>query len=287
MEFLFKWYLQKIQCGEHLQFVVPASFRKELLKQNYDSVILGHLGLKKTHEKIRQKFYRFSMKTDIKLHMQACTVCAAEKKPQKSPRAPMGTIPTGAPFDVVATDYIGPFPLIPRGNRYILVITDHFSKYVAVPDQTAEACASKLLNEFIARWGCPLYILSDQCRCYESQIFKKLCRLLETRKLRTSPRNPKYNGQVERYNKTLIKMVKAYLCGEQTEWDRNIGCLAGAYRVTPHESTGFSPNLLTMGREVRMPAELGFLKFNNERIQRCKLWSPRCGKICNAPRDST
>mgnify|MGYP007091315414 FL=1 len=38
-----------------------------------------------------------------------CDICAADQKPVKPiPRTPMGTIKTGAPFDVIATDYLGP-----------------------------------------------------------------------------------------------------------------------------------------------------------------------------------
>ena len=51
-------------------------------------------------------------------------------------------------------------------------------------------------------------------------------------------------------------MIKAYLQGEQENWDLNLGCLAAAYRATPCESTGLTPNLLMLGREVRLPAEL-------------------------------
>ncbi|MEW8547681.1 MAG: hypothetical protein AB2693_29590, partial [Candidatus Thiodiazotropha sp.] len=51
-------------------------------------------------------------------------------------------------------------------------------------------------------------------------------------------------------------MIKAYLCGEQENWDLNLGCLAAAYRACPHESTGLSPNLLMLGRELRIPSEL-------------------------------
>lgn len=51
-------------------------------------------------------------------------------------------------------------------------------------------------------------------------------------------------------------MIKAYLKGEQKEWDRHLGCLAGAYRATIHESTGFSPNMLMFGREVKLPAQI-------------------------------
>ena len=163
--------------------------------------------------------------------------------------------------ETVATDYLGPLPLTDRGNRYILLLTDHFTKYVEilpVPDMTAEVCASKILNEFISRWGCPLSLHSDQGRTYESEVFRQLCRMLEIRKTRTSPRNPRGNGQSERFNRTLLRMVKAYLCGEQSDWDLHLGCLAGAYRATPNESTKLTPNLLTMGREVRLPAELIF-----------------------------
>ena len=123
---------------------------------------------------------------------------------------------------------------------------------------TAEVCAARILNAYVSRWGCPLSIHSDQGRTYESKVFKEMCRMLEVRKTRTSVRNPKGNGQSERFNRTLIRMVKAYLCGEQKNWDLHLGCLAGAYRASPHESTKLTPNLLTLGREVRLPAELIF-----------------------------
>ncbi|CAG2193224.1 unnamed protein product [Mytilus edulis] len=84
----------------------------------------------------------------------------------------------------------------------------------------------------------------------------RLCSLLEIRKTRTSVRNPKGNGQIERFNRSLLAMIKSYLCGEQTDWDLNLGCLAGAYRSTPNESTGLTPNLLMLGREIRLPLEV-------------------------------
>ena len=53
------------------------------------------------------------------------------------------------------------------------------------------------------------------------------------------------------FNSTLVKMIKCYIRNEQTNWDRNLGCLAAAYRSTPQESTNLTPNLLMLGREVR------------------------------------
>ena len=258
---LCKKYSRKDGTGQYLQFVVPSGMKKEVLYQMHDSMVSGHMGTKKTKEKILQRFYWYALKEDVGLYVQRCDTCAADKKPQKIPRAPMGSLQVGAPGDCIATDYIGPLPVTERGNRYILVFTDHFSKNVEVIpvcDMTAEVCADKLLNEIISRWGCPLSIHSDQGRTYESRVFRELCRMLEVRKTRTSVRNPRGNGQVERFNRTLLRMIRAYLCGEQREWDLHLGCIAGAYRATPNEATRMTPNLLTMGREVRLPGELVF-----------------------------
>ena len=114
---------------------------------------------------------------------------------------------------------MGPFLINPRQNRYILVVTDHFTKWVvfAVPDQTAATTANVILNEVIARY--------DLVSNYESVIFKELCRFMEVRKTQTSVKNPKGNGQAEKFNKTLVRMIKAYLKGEQENWDLNLGCL--------------------------------------------------------------
>jgi transposase InsO family protein len=80
----------------------------------------------------------------------------------------------------------------------------------------------RILNDFIAHWGCPLSIHTDQGSAFESKLFKDLCQMLDIRKTRTSSRNPRRNGQVERFNRTLLKMVRAYLAGEQEDWDLNL-----------------------------------------------------------------
>lgn len=74
-------------------------------------------------------------------------------------------------------------------------------------------------------------------------------------KMQCSARNPIGNGQAKSFIKTLVSMIKSYLIGEQ---DLHLSCLAGAYRSTPNEATTMSLNLLTIGRGIRMPADLIF-----------------------------
>ena len=141
----------------------------------------------------------------------------------------------------------------------ILVVTDHLTKWVeifAVLDQTAVTTASVVLNEVITRYGSPLSIHSDLRSDYESKIFKELCKLIEIRKTRTSSRNHKGNEQVEKFNRTLLCIIKAYLKGEQENWVMNLACLAAAFRATSSASSKFTPIMLMLGREVRIPGEI-------------------------------
>ena len=184
-------------------------------------------------------------KLKVKLWVLQCDTCAAAKKPSKNPKAPLGKMTVGAPLDRLGIDILGPLPLTPRGNKYVLVVTDYFTKWVeifAIPDQTAVTCAVVLLTEVFSRLGTALDLHSDQGRNFESDIFAELCQLMEIRKTRTTARNPRCNGQTERFNSTLIRMLKCFIQGQHNDWDRYLGCLAGAYRASVHESTNFTPN---------------------------------------------
>ena len=259
---LFKRAYPSNGVSPHLQFVVPNVLRRQIFSQMHQAPLGGHLGRRKMLGKVSQRYYWFHLREDIYVWLQACDKCAANKPPTQKPRAPLGKMSVGAPMDRWATDIAGPFPITARGNRYIMVVTDTFSKWTeayAIPDQTAPTCARYLVNEMISRFGCPLDIHSDQGRNYESLLFKELCSMLDIRKTRTTPRNPMCNGEVERFNRTLVRMLRAYVQEDQSDWDLYLGCLTGAYRATPHESTKFTPNMLVLGREIRLPGEVSLV----------------------------
>ena len=91
-------------------------------------------------------------------------------------------MPVGVLLDRLSTDILGPFAESTQGNKYVLAVTNYFIQWVetcAIPDQTAVTCVGVILNEVIARFGCPYDIHSDQGCNYESAIFSELCHLLE------------------------------------------------------------------------------------------------------------
>ena len=246
-----------------LRFIVPRAKQDEILNALHDSIQSGHLGQKKTLARVQRRFYWYQMKESVFNWIQKCEVCQINKRPVKKARAPLGSMITGEPMDRIAIDYVGPLPVTTNGNRYILVLQDYFTKWAeayAVPNTSAAICANTILNEFVARFGTPLHIHSDQGSSFESDLFQEFCKLLHVKKTRTSPRHPSGNGMVERLNSTLIRMIKSYLHGIEHNWDQNLGCVLGAYRSSVHESTQYTPNKLMLGREVRMPTDVIFGK---------------------------
>ena len=81
--------------------------------------------------------------------------------------------------------------------EHLLVITDHFTKYaMAIPtrNQTAKVTAEALYNNFVAHYGFPLHLHSDQGANFESTVIKELCTMTGVTKSRTTPYNLAGNG---------------------------------------------------------------------------------------------
>ena len=89
---LYKKFLKTDGIGDHMQLLVPSALKRDVLCQMHDSLVSGHLGCKKTNQKILQKFYWYSLKEDVNGHIRKCDVCQADKKPAKTPRASLGSL---------------------------------------------------------------------------------------------------------------------------------------------------------------------------------------------------
>ena len=93
---------------------------------------------------------------------------------------------------------------------YVLVVTDHFTWYAkayVTTNQTAHMVAHVFINEYIANYGWPEKILTNQAKDFEGKVFKELCDQALIKKLRTTPYHPQGNGQPERFNCTLLTML--------------------------------------------------------------------------------
>ena len=244
---------------EHLQIVAPLSLRKEILHLLHSHKSAAHLGVTKTLKKLRQRFYWPGHKADVERWCKQCIVCESLHVAGNPRKAPLQPKPVYQRMDRVACDIMGPLPETKEGNQYILCVADHFSKYTeayAIPDMLAQTVADKIVNEWVARYGCPVTIHTDQGRNFESELFKEICRLLDIHKTRTARYRPNSDAVVERNNRTLKRLLRACVDGNQKEWDYHLPFVMMAYRATIHETTKCSPNLLLFGCENRLPIDV-------------------------------
>ncbi|ROT62945.1 hypothetical protein C7M84_019191 [Penaeus vannamei] len=201
--------------------LVPRTLRRDLLHELHGGITSGHLGVKRTLTRLRQRFYWVGMRRDVQEWCRTCEVCCARNGPVKN-CASLQVYQVCAPLERVAVDIVGPFPVTTQGNRFICVVMDYFTKWpeaYALPDHEAETVAEALVNNFITRFGVPCELHSDQGREFESVVFQECCRLLGIKKTRTTALRPQSDGLVERFNRTLIHEVAKYCSSDQRDWD--------------------------------------------------------------------
>ena len=241
------------------QLLVPTSMKRDILESLHSDPGGGHLGVAKLCGKVQNRYYWCGWRDDVERFCKGCTICASRKNPGKGMKAPLMSNEVGSPMEKIALDILGPLPTSNHGNRYILVISDLFTKWTesfALPNHRAKTIAKKLVDEFICRYGVPMFIHSDQGRDFESNLFGEICLLLGMKKTRTTPYHPQSDGQVERFNRTLLDMLSKYVMEDQTDWDDHIPHVMMAYRSSEHSTTGFSPASLMLGHELRLPVDI-------------------------------
>ena len=82
----------------------------------------------------------------------------------------------GSPFERIAVDIAGPFPVTENPNKYIMVVvSDYFSKWpeaYAIRNQEATTVATTLIDNWITRFGVPMELQSDKAET-SSQTYSK------------------------------------------------------------------------------------------------------------------
>lgn len=243
---------------KRFQFVVPESLKSVVLAGVHDNA--GHQGQPRTLSLARQRFFWYDMEKDVRNHVRNCHRCILSKTPEPAARAPLESIKTSAPLELVCIDF---WSAEDNNNKSVdvLVITDHFTKLShAFPcqDQTAKRVAKKLWDNFFCIYGFPQRIHSDQGTNFESELIAELLQLGGVCKSRTSPYHPMGNGATERFNRTLGNMLRSLPPRSKQKWPQMIQTMTFVYNCTVHETTGFPPFFLMFGRVPRLPVDLMF-----------------------------
>ena len=179
--------------------------------------------------------------------------------------APLRPLACSGPGELLHVDFTSIEETVPLCEepviRNVMVMQDHFSKYVVayvVKDQMAHTAAETLMNGYFGLFGAHTYLISDQGKAFTGHLISNLCELYGVQKLRTSPYHAQTNGQVERMNQTIIRMIGKLEQDKKAHWSEHLPEMLAAYNGTRSAVTGYSPYFLLFGRKSRMPVDCLF-----------------------------
>lgn len=231
----------------------PFHERKHILQKYHDSPIGAHLGVQKTLKKIQERYFWPRMREFVIRYVKSCELCQTNKHPNKVTKVPMGAQKiVNSPWDTIAIDFLGHFPLTKLRNRFILVVVDVFSKFCLlkpVPNADSKSTIKFLENDVFLLFGVPKKIIADNGSAFISKEFKKFCDQYQVSIDYNAAYHPQHNP-AERINRVVLSSIRSYLDSDHRDWDLYVPKIACALRTAEHESTGFTPYKINFGKSM-------------------------------------
>jgi transposase InsO family protein len=151
------------------------------------------------------------------------------------------------------TDHVGPFVKSRQGNTEVLVAVDAFTKFVLLyPVKTTRAKhVVRALKDLTKNFGAPHRIISDGAKSFVGKVFTNFCRKRKIHHYVNAPSVPRANGQVERYNRTLLSALATMGADvDDDQWDENINNIQLGMNGTINRAIGVTPSEALMGIRV-------------------------------------
>ena len=167
---------------------------------------VGHQGHDRTSWLVKTRFFFWlGMAADIDSKVCHCRPCVLQKT-IPSPAAELVNVTFSSPMKLVSIDYLS-LEMSKARYEHILVITHHFTRYampVPTSNKTAWTTNRVLFYNFFAHYGFLARLHSDKAQNFKSKVIKQLCKVAGIKKNQTTPYHLMENGQVQRFNQTLL-----------------------------------------------------------------------------------
>lgn len=226
--------------------IVPKCLQQRILNELH----LTHEGMSKMKARARAHFWWPKLDDQIEGISSNCEQCIQQRPEQK--KVPFSSWPESIyPFQRLHIDFLGPF----QGKQFFLIV-DTFSKWVEVATMKSITSRETIenLRQFMARFGIPETIVSDNGRQFVSEEFQKFCKQNAIKHITSAPYKPQSNGAAERAVKTFKGGIAKAINDEKNRkysMDSVISRFLFTYRSSIHRSTGETPYKRAFGREMK------------------------------------
>jgi transposase InsO family protein len=217
---------------------------------------LGHFGLKKTYNDLRDQTIWRGQWEQTRRFIQRCDVCQRTKQPTQKPAgiAQMLQIPDG-PWQSISIDFLGPLPLS-NDYRHVMVVVDRFSsatRLIPMHDKyTSRDICNALLLEIYSRLGRPTEIITDRGPQFVSNFFTEMQEAFGVHLLPSTAYHQNTNGSAERAIKAVTQILRAYTNRRQNDWADHLWRAEYAINNSSTEWTNRTPNDISLGRPTHL-----------------------------------
>jgi len=231
---------------------IPKSLTQMVISQFHDDPLAGHVGRRKTFQKLEDRVFWWGMGKAVGAYVRKCSSCA-RAKPTHFPPVPSTSYLPSTPWEICSIDLAGPYCKGSNQTTCLLILLDVYTKWLEI-FPLRSATANKVidcLNSCFCRFGFPRVIISDNGSQFVSKQYMEWCKIKGITPFYQSPYHACSNP-TERYIGSLKGLIRA-LITRTKEWDLHLNEISFALRTAVNESTGFSPAYLMFLREPRTP----------------------------------
>lgn len=191
------------------------------------------------------------MKRVVSKYIKNCLNCIYNKSSYGKKEGQLFPIPKYArPFHTLHIDHLGPFVKTTQQNSYLLVIVDSFTKFVFIAPvrNTKSKVVINELNKIFKVFGNPKRIICDAGSAFTSKLFVEFCRDKNIRHHVIATAMPRSNGQVERYNRTILDALRSSGANtDSNKWDQHIASIQQGINSTVNKTTSATPSEVFFG----------------------------------------
>uniref|UniRef100_A0A8K9UVC8 Gypsy retrotransposon integrase-like protein 1 n=1 Tax=Oncorhynchus mykiss TaxID=8022 RepID=A0A8K9UVC8_ONCMY len=276
-------------CPRNLLFV-PVPTRLAILQWAHSAKLAGHPGVRGTLASIRQRFWWPTREHDTRRFVAACSVCAQTKSGNSPPAGRLRPLPIPSrPWSHIALDFVTGLPSS-AGKTVILTVVDRFSKaahFIPLAKLPSAKETAQIIIENVFRiHGLPSDVVSDRGPQFTSQFWREFCRLIGASVSLSSGFHPQSNGQAERANQTIGRILRSLSFRNPASWSEQLPWAEYAHNSLPSSATGLSPFQSSLGyqpplfssqfAESSVPSAQAF-------VQRCeRTWKRVRSALCRS-----